>query len=143
MPLTENILVPTHDRRHIGKIREGKISHECWSKANLAEIPVDYDAMIESPVDLTKLEGGRKVKDAEEELRKGGQEGSDRDAEAVRKKEGRAGILREGKQVRAGKKSPEEGKQHLQKGRAFKAKAKQKVEQKPKEHGRAKKGRRG
>ncbi len=39
--LLQDPIIPTYDRRHRHKIREGKQSAEVFSKARLATIPVD------------------------------------------------------------------------------------------------------
>lgn len=58
MPLSENIIVPSHDHRHMSHIREGKISAEVWSKENLAKIELDYDIERPKEVGVSKLAGG-------------------------------------------------------------------------------------
>jgi hypothetical protein len=59
--------VPTGDIRHIGVVRDGPISFEVFSKANLEKIPVDPDIVRER-------EKGKKttvVKDAAEQFAAG------------------------------------------------------------------------
>ena len=116
------IIVPTDDRRHIGKIREGKISFEKFSRANREAIPVDLDVLHSK-----EYVGGRKVKDAAQVVSQGSAEGSTGDAEKVRGKEGQAGVLRSRKSVRKRKDDTSKGAVNIQKGNAAKAKARKKV----------------
>lgn len=115
------IIVPTDDRRHIGKIREGKISFEKFSRANREAIPVDLDVLHSK-----EYVGGRKVKDAAQVVSQGSAEGSTGDAEKVRGKEGQAGVLRSRKQVRKRKDSTGKSEKHVQARSTSKARARKK-----------------
>lgn len=119
MPKLEPIIVPTHDRRHMGFIREGKISGEKWSRENRQSIPLDFD-IAEGSVDLTPLMGGR---------------GEFENAGEISKTE-KMGLRGDGGSV--GSPPPFHEDKAVAKAKA----RKKKVEQKPKERGRGKKGRR-
>ncbi len=94
--------IPTGNPRHAGKVREGKISYEVFSRKARETIPIDFDV-----VNIEVVRERRRR--AKVEVREGSKESSRRDAEAVRHDEGRVHLLREGKQKRSREDNAREG----------------------------------
>lgn len=103
--------IPTGNIRHMGAVREGRLSGEVFSRANREKIPVDKD------VDLG---GEREMHNAAKKLREGREEGIPRDDKEVRTKEGSSGVLRDSKQKRSRKKPDTSSEQRVQKAKARK-----------------------
>lgn len=124
--------IPTGNVRHLPAIRNGKINYEdVFSRSAKSAIRVDPDVELE----LKRGRGKVVVTDAAKKIREGREESKARDAEKVRSEEGRAGVLRESKQVRPSRAKPsQQSKRDLQKGR--KAQQPQSKPQKVKSQGR-------
>ena len=106
--------VPTGDIRHLGHIREGRISFEVFSRARRESIPVDFDIQ----------EGGGKADNASKKLQEGRKESSVGDEKDLRSKKGTEGVLRDGQQTRSRKKQDSKSEQRISKASGAKARKK-------------------
>jgi hypothetical protein len=124
----DNPTIPTGNLRHTTAIRRGSFDRRIFSRryreSEEYRLSIGLSAKIEE--EPTSM-GGKEDDNAQEVVQQRRKKSPSRNAKAVRKEEGRPRVLREGKQVRSRKKSPEKDQQHVQQ----RAKAQRKAAKQP------------